>query len=286
MVLLTLLFFHVDAAFSQGSFKLKDLEEMIQKGKFDSSKLFVDSTWIQNLGQNLVILRQDYSLYDKKKKKYYGYNGNDEFGTTFSLGIKCNGFTILMDEAVNPWNYDSKYPYFQENRLTPQITKSRFLLLDDSLSFKYTELDSVVIAKQDIKPDMLYVGNSLTTNQRGFIVNTSDTCTVGVLAWIVNKNGTAEKGDLKIEVVTTTFNMPSVGNVAIVPPSNVKDVIGCLYIARSDKSCQPYTLAGVACSRNEQWTLFFPFKDFKYDDSVKKENVPVEKGKLTEIRKK
>ena len=51
---------------------------------------------IDLIKNSFFLLRQDYSLYDKRKKKFYGYNDQGKFGTTYSIGIKCKGFNSFL----------------------------------------------------------------------------------------------------------------------------------------------------------------------------------------------
>lgn len=236
-----------------------------------------------NVLKKLSIVRQDYSLYNKKKKVYYGYNDQDFFGSTYSLGIKCNEFTILSDEAVYPWKYDSKYSDFKDKKLEPQVTKTQVLILDDSVSYNYSELDSALVVKKAIRDDMFYAAGTLTSSQDGFEINTSDSCKAGVLVWIVKKSGDLEKGDLKVDFRCVAKSFELLGNIAINPPADCKDVLGCLYLTESNNKEVPYLLSGVASLKNQQWTLYFPFKNFQLG-SAKEIKKSKEKGRLTEIK--
>ena len=247
----------------------------------------VDSTF--NAGdiilKNLVILRQDYSLYNKKSDVYYGYNDQDYFGTSFSLAIKCENLTLLFDQAIHPWNYDSKYEDFKDRKLEPQITKTQVLLLSDSVSYNYSELDSVLVEQKAIKNNLLYAGRKLTSSQEGLILNTADTCKTGKLIWLVKKSGDFENGDIKLDFVCVQQNVEMLGNATITPPANIKDILGCLFITDTGKKDAPYCLSGIATLQKQQWVLSFPFKDFKLEPEKEKQKESKEKGRLTEIKK-
>ena len=263
--------FFSNNCFSQSNFKLKDLEEMIEKGNYKLGRINVDSAWINDISKYFVILRQDYSLYNKKNDVFYGYNDQDFFGTTYSLAIKCEDFTLLIDEAVHPWNYDSKYEEFKNRKLEPQITKTQVLLLNDSVSYKYIELDSVLEDQKVIKENQLYAGRKLTSTQDGMMLNT--------------KSGDLEKGDIKLNYACVVQNGEMLGNLIITPPADCKDILGCLYFTNSGKKDNPYCLSGIATLQKKQWVLSFPFKDFKLEAAKEQQKKPKEKGRLTEIKK-
>lgn len=247
--------------------------------------LIVDSNMIGLIHKSIFILRQDYSLYNRKKNTYYGYNDQGFFGTTYSLVVKCKKFSLLSDEAVHPWKYDTKYLDFKENKLEPQITKSQVLLLDDKISYSYTELDSIFIAQKIIRNDLLYAGKQLTSFQEGLQINCSDTCKTGILVWIVKKSGSLENGDVKIDFKCSRLTVDMFGNVAIVPPSDAKNLIGCVYMTKSGCQENNYLLSGIATLQEQQWVLTFPFKDFKLEEAKEQQKKPKEKGRLTEIKK-
>lgn len=235
--------------------------------------------------KSIFIVRQDYSLYNKKKKMYYGYNDQDFFGTTYSLAIKCDSFTLLYDEAVFPWDYDPKYPDFENKKLEPEITKTHILLISDSISYSYTVLDSVLLDNRVIKEDLLYASRPLTNSQDGMLINTSDTCKMGILIWITRKSGDYEKGDIKLDFKYVALDTEMLGNVIVVPPTDCRDIIGCLYMTESGNKENPYLLSGIATQQEQQWMLCFPFKDFQLDTTKEEAKKPIEKGRLTEINK-
>lgn len=252
-------------------------------GKKDIS---INDSCIKRIVQkSMFILRQDYSLYNKKKDVYYGYNDREFFGTTYSLAVKCDKFTLLYDEAIFPWDYDPKYPDFMNKKLEPVITETQILMIDDSISYKYTVLDSILVDNRVIKEDLLYAGRPLTNSQDGLLVNTSDTCKTGVLIWITKKSGDYEKGDIKLGFKTVFLDTEMLGNVIVVPPTDCKDIIGCLYMTESGNKDNPYLLSGIATQQEQQWMLCFPFKDFQLDPAKEEVKKTIEKGKLTEIKK-
>lgn len=237
-----------------------------------------------DLLNRLCVLRQDYGLLDKRKKILYGYNDQDFFGSIYSLGVKCNQFTLLFDEAVHPWKYDGKYENFKDKKYEPTITSTQFMMLDDSVSYTYTEMDSALVNPKVIKEDLIYAGKKLTSVQDGMILNTTDTCKIGLLVWIEKKSGTFEEGDIKLDFKYVPMQMDMVGNVNIFPPVGSKDILGCLYITESQNSDIPYYLSGVAICQRQQWVLTFPFKGFKFESAKQDNKKTEEKGKLTIIK--
>ena len=291
-------------SFIEDYFKTKSKQEQrddsSKNGEKQDSIIFVDpsgnvrkpannqiniDTQDLELSNRLYIIRQDYSLYNKRTKVYYGYNDQDQFGTTYSLGVKCNNFTMLFDEAVHPWSFDSKYDNFKDRKLDPVITKTQILLLNDSVSYTYTELDTAIVTPKVIKEGVVYAGKKITSSQDGMILNTSDTCKVGLLVWIEKKSGSFEKGDIKLGYKFVPMQIDMVGSVNINPPVGSKDILGCLFISESSDTNIPYYLSGIATCQKQQWILSFPFNGFTLESAKQDTKQAVEKGKLTIIKK-
>ena len=243
----------------------------------------IDTIALQSLKEHFFILRQDYSLYDKRKKKFYGYNDQGRFGTTYSIGIKCQGFNLIFDEAVFPWEYDSKYKTFKSNKLTPVVTSSKYYPLIDSLSLNYVNLDSVITPCQTIRDEFLYASYPFTSIQRGFNINDSDTCKVGTLVWIYKESGDFEQNDVKFKFVTSSISIDMVGYADLKEPIKNRECLGCVLLTTNNDGTNNYYLAGVASHANQRWVLNFPFKDFQFNKN-KTQAKQVESGRLTEIK--
>jgi len=248
--------------------------------KIVSSMLKLDSIYMAKLKRSIFVLQQDYSLYDKKKKKYYGYDGEDYFGRTFSLGLKCENFNILMDEAVHPWMYDTKYESYKEKNLVPEITGSKYFFINDSTSSIGAELDSIFAIKDPIKDDFFYTSGPFLTDQENFTINVADTNRVGVLVWVINESGKINSEQLKIGLKYSTLRTEMIGTVSVTPPVSKESVIGGFFLTESGKKDNPYSLSGIVVLRNGTWNLHFPFKNFSVGVNKKKEE-----NKLTEIKK-
>lgn len=288
LAILTLPFSHLYGQNQIPDDFVKRLKELLNNPQIADSVLVGDSIKEKTISfssefvkGHLFLLRQDYSLYDKKKKTYYGYNGNDQFGMTYTLGLRCKGFNILLDEAIHPWVYDANYKEFQEKRLEPVITSSHYLLFNDSVNNGYVEMDSVVCAKQTIRENFFYASSPFVSMQDGFTLNTADTCKTGFLVWVVNEGGDIETGQFKMDLKYSIVKAEMFGSINIVPPVASDSIIGGFYLTGSGNKDCPYLLTGIAIMRDERWTINFPFKGFKFETSPEKK----EKGRLTEIKK-
>lgn len=241
----------------------------------------IDTVSLLSLEQHMFVLKQDYCLYDKRKKKFYGYNDNEQFGTTYSFGIKCNGFNIITDQAVQPWKYDEHYNEFKSNKLEPLITSSKYLMLN-SETYGYVVSDSIVSSVQTVKDNYFYTSESFTSSQYGLDLNVADTCRVGILVWILKKSGEYETGDLKIDFDFVPTKIEMFGSVVIKPSHCGKEILGCLLVTRNNDNDKKWYLSGLADCKEDTWTLYYPFKGFKFN--AHKQNTPAVKGRLTEIK--
>ena len=242
-----------------------------------------DSAYFEFIKSCCFVLKQDYSLYDKRKKKFYGYNDQGKFGTTYSIGIKCKGFNLIFDEAVYPWEYDSKYKSFESNKLTPILTSSKYAPIQDSLSLNYISLDTIITPSNTIKDHFLYTCNPFTSTQEGFEINNSDTCRVGVLVWIYKEKGDFENNDVMLGFTSSTTSINMGGYVDISVPDKKKDYFACVLLTTNNDGTNNYYLTGIATQKKQKWTLNFPFKGFEFNKKNKPSNVE-ESGRLTEIK--
>ena len=242
----------------------------------------IDTTSLFSLRQHLFVLKQDYCLYDKRKKKLYGYNDKEQFGTTYSLGIKCNGYNVISNQAVEPWKYDEHYNEFKSDKLEPVLSDSRYLLLDDSETSGYVGFDSIVTAVQTIKDNYIYATNPFTSLQYGIDVNSTDTCKTGVLIWVWVKTGSLEDGDIAVDFDIVPTKIEMFGSVVVNPPHRDKEILGCLLVTKNDECDSKWFLSGLADCRDDKWTLYYPFKGFKFNPNG--QNTSSVKGRLTEIK--
>ncbi len=241
----------------------------------------IDSSDLQTIRKYIFLLRQDYCLFDKKKKKYYGYEGMEMFGSTYSIGLRCNNFNILMDEAIHPWEYDDNYNSFKNQKLEPVITDSYFSLIDGNDSSYYVKTESALTATRIVKENYVYQSAPWVSNQEGFAINTSDTCKTGIIVWVINEKSSSKDEHPKVELKSTLIKGEMYGSINVIPPVNSSKILGGIYLTKTTKEDFPYLLTGVVTQRDEKWTLQFPFKNFHAERTKDQPKI----GKLTEVKK-
>lgn len=253
--------------------------QVISNGDLD---IKMDSAQLESVMNSVFILHQDYCLYDKKKKKYYGYDDNEMFGTSVNFSIKCKDFNLLFDSSVRPWEYDDKYPEFKAKNLEPYVTASKYLFVRDSIVEQLITLDSIVQPIKTIKAGLVYASKPFANQNEGLVINNADTCKAGVIVWVVKE--TKDNGSVcNISLEQTVFKGNMLGTTTVSCPVKGKDIMGGFYLTFSEESNMPY-LNGVVTLKEENWQLSFPFKGFKFTEE-KKEQKP-KLGRLTEIKKK
>lgn len=89
------------------------------------------------LESSLVIIKQQYRL--EKDGTWWGNDGLDYFGQTFSLGIKVSGGMLFTSTVMYPWEYDSNFANIDKD-YTPYVYNS-YMTAISSNSFERTNLE-------------------------------------------------------------------------------------------------------------------------------------------------
>lgn len=255
-------------------------------GKYRNN-VIIDERVIDRVSlERIFVLRQDYCLYTKKKKQAYGYEGQDFFGSSFTFAVKCKGYNIILDPAVYPWKYDDKYPSYEDRSLTPDISMSYFKMACDSINNGYVTMDSIIRADQEIRTGLAHVAAPFSETQDGFTVNTTDTCSSGVVVWIYNKGGDIEEGLQTIRLKAVPFGTEMYGTINIDKPKGLANILGALYLTPTYNKEDPYALTGIVTQNGDSWQLSFPFKGYKRNSSKSLSQSSGKTGKLTLIKKK
>lgn len=135
----------------------------------------------QAVKNGIVIVRQSYQLEDTVSHQRYGRYGNEEFGKTYSLGIKVDGGIVLDKKAFRPWVYDQNFTRYQASH-RPVNIKTEIRELNDSVfSVAKFNIDSV-----SSENPATFLPDSLTFAGNGFEPSSYSKPTEGWLVWITS----------------------------------------------------------------------------------------------------
>jgi len=134
----------------------------------------------------IFIVRRCYQLQDTTAATptYFGWQNQNWFGKTYSLGIKVKEGYYLFDQAVRPWVYDRKYaPYADSADFAPILSASEYRMLEDT-SFQALPYRDLPV--KEISTHRVYLAQDTASfHQKGFSVDDSYGVKKGWLAWLV-----------------------------------------------------------------------------------------------------
>jgi hypothetical protein len=207
------------------------------------------------------IIRQSYRLKDSAKKpKFYGWNGNDYFGLSYSLGIKTTTGYYTDDKALNPWKYDANYESYSANKTyQPVLSETKYRPFGTDT---YTDLPFLVDSCKLLLRNFVHVRNSKIFSRQGFLAETVSGEQNGWLVWVVVDKSLelagATSSFLVVNPSRITFeNTQDTYPVTAPSVGYNKVVAGGAYLVPQASSGQiTYKLTGLLSGApGEQWSL-------------------------------
>ncbi|MDR0830712.1 MAG: hypothetical protein LBN95_11470 [Prevotellaceae bacterium] len=138
------------------------------------------------LKNSFVIIHSQYQMQDItiKEPTFYGSNGNEYFGETYSVAVKTQGGYLLENSALFPWLYDSKYAeYIDSKQFRPVPLMMEYRQFADSV---YTKYDKAIEFK-DVKPilnqKLLFLGSN-EFDGKGMFAKTLEAKNEGWIVWL------------------------------------------------------------------------------------------------------
>ena len=195
-----------------------------------------------------VAITSSYRLQDSKTKKLYGRNGNDNFGTISSWGLKIDGGIMLPDQAVRPWEYDPNYSKYRDkyNTVPYQISfqKAEGKIVLDSIDVKVCNAQNLFYSIKD----------TLVANGEGFKIDSSDGEKDGWIIWLTEENDSINTFLVfkkKIEF------KPNYNVYEVEQPNTIKKILAGIYVVPSYEAIGivSFNLCGILVEQNEKWDL-------------------------------
>lgn len=212
---------------------------------FNTSNQQIVQSAVENA---FVAITSSYRLQDPKTKKLYGRNGNDNFGTVSSWGLKIDGGIMLLDQAVRPWEYDSNYSKYRDkyNAVSYQISfqKSEGEIVLDSIDVKVCNAQNLLYSIKD----------TLVANGEGFKIDSSDGEKDGWIIWLTEEDDSLNtflvfKKKIEFKLNDNVYEVEQ--------PNTIKKILAGIYVVPSYKAIGivSFNLCGILVEQNEKWNL-------------------------------
>ena len=208
------------------------------------------------VGAGLYVLRQEYRLEDPSTGKKYTWNNSPEFGHSISFCVIAENGYIVSDQAVKPWEYDSKYENYRDKYI-PVFTKSYGKSCFSGSDFSELPL----LNPQECRPlgeDYVFVDDA-TLGLRGFLMDSASGDKDGWLIWLLSDN-TEVPEDGELSLLSYRHEMTLSENASVYEIrdcSTDQYVFGGIYVTPSypEIGKVEYKIIGVVVKVGEKWNL-------------------------------
>lgn len=229
-------------------------------GSLTTPKMEADSTVMleKSIKSGLFLSKQSFRVCDKATGQLFGLNGHQEFGVSYTLGVKIPGGYCLTDRAVRPYRYDAKFGKYRDG-YDPVMYQSVYRELTDTAGF-----DSLVIINLTALCDSsLYVGRTDIFTDKSFITDTAAGRKDGWIIWVTADVAESPKENIDMVVSRITLDADRDCRTETVAPSvsEGKVLIGGIYVVPVIPSVGvvQYKLCGVLVMTGDRWSVVFPF---------------------------
>lgn len=246
----------------------------------------------------LFIVKQNYCLKKVENGTLYGRGGKNEFGTTYSVGVKLPGAWYLTDMAVHPWKYDSHYePYKGNEKYLPVNEPSLYWLGADTTDYRSIELnpDSV----KTLLPETLYQYVDKELPEDGFAKGNAKGEKSGWVIWLtVDKDADlSTRPEIIYNISRQKITVEKGKNASIAVPLIKAKILGGIFVIPEDTGVGKliFKLAGVMTKDKDSWAVVFPFNHEgaaqveeagAHDEPVKDELTPISSKERKDTDKK
>lgn len=256
----------------------------------------VAQTFVQSPEQQLVesavksglfIVKQNYCLKNVENGALYGRGGKNEFGTSYSVGVKLPGAWYLTDMAVHPWKYDSNYDQYKGNKqYLPVNDSSLYWLAADTSDYRSVDLNSANV--EALFPEALYQYTDKVQSTDGFVEGSAIGEKSGWVIWLtVDKDADLSKHPQVIyNISRQRITIEKEKNTSILAPLIKTKILGGIFVIPECMGVGKLTfkLVGVMTKDKDNWTIVFPFNQENsqqieevdsHDEPTKNELTPI-----------
>lgn len=219
----------------------------------------------------LVIYSQSYQLKDTISNQIYGRNGSDEFGKSYTIGVKIENHLMVPKSALSPWDNDPNYQRYISTH-KPLLFKSSVRIIGDSTKYEcHPTLDTTSVLL-----DNLYIQLKDTTclKYSGFTKDEYYGDKKGWLVWITADNGIEMSDSIirenlmiyKKDIIVSTDSLL----VKVDKPQTEKKIWGGIYLTPQQVQLGTiqFLISGILHCVDEQWYIYTPFCRNQDNDNV------------------
>lgn len=245
------------------------------------------------VSNGLFVCRQSYQILDLKTGDLYGLNGQEEFGTQYTLGIKaCDGF-LTYDKFMHPWDYDDKFNKYR-GKYTPVIYNSSFAEQNETATFDSLNCDKGYKAMCD---SSLCQVPSKTFGRKGFVLDNTSGEKEGWIVLVTYSTGQSleQNTSLNYLIYNETFTVKDSKSLLKANlPNTATNILGGIFVTPiyTGIGKVEFKLCGVLVqAANKEWRLCCPFIDMQTDDtenmgpSVTEDSTNKDEPELTPVKK-
>lgn len=225
-----------------------------------TKSISVGQTYVEKaIADGIIVVRQSFQIADKDGERY-GFRGKNEFGISYTLGIKVHDGLIINDKAVRPWDYDSNFDKYR-GKYSPLLYQCSYSPTAEAAD--YQELDCAN-AEAWCDSTVYHVGTDLFGGQ-GFTLDTTTGVKDGWVVWITADKGADRDQNAAIEVVAIRNSKVEVETpdqaIAIGQLTTESDIIGGFFLvpAFTGIGTMEFHLCGIIVPADGKYELRCPF---------------------------
>lgn len=221
----------------------------------------------QACSDGVMILRQAYLVVDAGGSEVVlDDTSNNEFGCTYSLGVRVIGGYVFGPQAMSPWNFD---PVFESNKNPgdrPKIVApTQYADLAEEPEYGNIEFNGNKVGH--IYPGLLYsMRNPLSIDGDGFFPMRETGKTEGYIVWFCKPEGKEldKSTDLQVSVIPYIYDIDEdLAKLYDLSDKYVKNPLGAIFVVPEVSAAGQITffLYGVGVQQDGDWKMLFPFAD-------------------------
>lgn len=232
----------------------------------------------------IILVCQDYQLRDTVSNQKYGRNHETHFGSVYSIAAKVMDALSVSNRFVRPWDYDINFTQYRNSQYQPVVSKTTFRALSDSTfsDLRYSSCNIRVL-----KDSVVYYVDSLSHQDRGFIVDHNKGEKDGWLVWAFVNDSTSVRRET-ISLVTYRHKVSledGLHSYAIKQPTVSGHILGGIYVCPTVTTIGTieFLFEGLIVSDGQNRWQFYTFCDINQGITEISESPSESEGVLTPV---